>query len=48
MKEFRFTYEDIDKFENELSKNAVWSGKPTTLFKKWLFDKKQTRITSFF
>ena len=47
MKKYRFTYEDIEKFENELSKNAIWSGKPTTLFKKWLFNKNQTRITNF-
>ena len=47
MKEENFSHEDIEKFENEISKNAIWSGRATNDFKKWLSDKSQTKITSF-
>ncbi len=45
--EQKFTYRVIEKFENNTSKNAIWSGKPTNAFIKWLDDRKQTRITDF-
>jgi len=48
MKEQRFGYDDIEKFETETTKNAIWSGKTTNIFKKWLKDKSQRRITSYF
>jgi hypothetical protein len=44
----KFTYRDIQRFENETSRNAVWSGRVTNEFVKWLLDKSQTKITSFF
>jgi len=48
MKEQNFNYADIEKFEKESLKNAVWSGQPTIRFKKWLKNKSQKRITSYF
>ena len=40
-------YDDIFHFESETLKNAIWSGKTTKDFKKWLENKSQTKITSF-
>jgi len=48
MKKQRFDYSDIEKFEKETTRNAIWSGKTTSTFKKWLKDKNQKRITSYF
>ena len=48
MKEEKFTYSDIEKFEIETPQNAMWWVKTTKLFKKWLNDRSQMRITEFF
>jgi hypothetical protein len=49
MTQYKFTYQDINKFNGETSKNAIWSGRITNDFKKWLKDKKyQKKITMFF
>ena len=48
MKEFKFNYNDIKKFEKNTNINAIWSGKPTTFFLRYLEDKKQMKITDFF
>jgi Leucine-rich repeat (LRR) protein len=48
MKEFNFNYLHIERFERKTSKNAINSGRLTNSFKKWLDDRYQTRITSFF
>ncbi|NVM34327.1 MAG: leucine-rich repeat domain-containing protein [Candidatus Lokiarchaeota archaeon] len=49
MENFKFSYQDIYNFNEETSKNAIWSGRVTNDFKNWLDDKKyQTKITSFF
>ncbi len=47
-KEFHFKYEDIENFETKFNKNALWAGKPSKGFLKFLDDKKQLRITNFF
>ena len=47
MEQLKFNYNDIKKFEGINNINAIWSGKPTTSFLKFLDDKKQTRITNF-
>jgi hypothetical protein len=48
MKLHKFTYQDINSFNEETSKNAIWSGRITNDFKKWLDDKKyQKKIISF-
>ncbi|MFX1594425.1 MAG: hypothetical protein ACFFBK_00005, partial [Promethearchaeota archaeon] len=48
MKFHKFSYQDIYEFNEETSKNAIWSGRVTNDFKKWLDDKKyQKKITSF-
>ncbi len=44
----KFNYQDINRFETETSNSAIWSGKATNDFKKWLCDKSQTKITAFF
>lgn len=45
----KFSYQDIYRFKEETLKNAIWSGRVTNDFKKWLDNKKyQTKITSFF
>ena len=48
MKKFNFNYSHIERFEKKTSKNAMSSGRLTNAFKKWLDDRYQTRITSFF
>ncbi len=49
MKLYGFSYQDIKSFHSETSKNAIWSGRVTNDFRKWLEDKRyQRRITSFF
>ncbi|MFX1279475.1 MAG: leucine-rich repeat domain-containing protein [Promethearchaeota archaeon] len=49
MTQFKFTYQDVNRFNEETLKNAIWAGRLTNDFKKWLLDKKyQKRITSFF
>ncbi len=45
----KFSYQEIYRFNEETSKNAIWSGRVTNDFKKWLDNKRyQRRITSFF
>jgi len=46
-KKYNFSYHDLNDFEETMDLNAVWSGKVTRAFKKWLFDKDQTKITDF-
>ncbi|UCD01216.1 MAG: leucine-rich repeat domain-containing protein [Promethearchaeota archaeon] len=46
-KEYKFSYRDIKSFESETDLKAIWSGKLSVAFKKWLIDKKQKKITSF-
>jgi hypothetical protein len=49
MKYHKFTYQDIYRFNQETIKKAIWSGKVTNDFKKWLDNKRyQRKITSFF
>jgi len=48
MKQFNFDYNIIDKFEKKTNINAIWSGKPTVAFLKYLDDRYQKRITDFF
>jgi len=49
MKFHAFSYHDINRFNEETSKKAIWSGRVTNDFKKWLDIKKyQLKITSFF
>jgi len=47
MKRYNFNYNDIAKFEKETGINALYSGKPTKTFSKYLFDRNQMKITSF-
>jgi len=47
MLELKITYGDLEKYERISTKNAIWGGKATIEFKKWLYNKKQTTITSF-
>ena len=44
----KFTYRDIQRFENETLRNAIWSGRVTNDFEKWLLNKSQMKISSFF
>ncbi|MFX1378377.1 MAG: leucine-rich repeat domain-containing protein [Promethearchaeota archaeon] len=49
MGEYNFSYQDIYSFNEETKKNALWSGRVTNDFKKWLDNKRnQRKITSFF
>ena len=49
MENYKFSYQDIYNFNEEISKNAIWSGRVTNDFKKWLDNKRyQRKITSFF
>lgn len=48
MTECNFTYQDIENYERDNTKKAIWSGRPTNSFIKWLQDKKQMLITDFF
>ena len=47
MIENKINHKDIEIFEMSTGKNAIWNGKLTFDFKKWLFYKPQTKITSF-
>jgi Leucine-rich repeat (LRR) protein len=47
MKKFQFDYEDIAKFEKETEISALFSGRPTKAFLKYLSDRYQMKITSF-
>jgi hypothetical protein len=47
MKEYKFSYEDIRRFEGSNDLIAIRSGRITRSFKKFLFDKNQTKITLF-
>ncbi|MFW9824822.1 MAG: leucine-rich repeat domain-containing protein, partial [Candidatus Thorarchaeota archaeon] len=47
MLKHKFSYQDIQRFENETQKNAIWSGRVTKDFVKWLFNKSQTKITFY-
>ena len=47
MKKFNFSIEDMEMFERKTENIALRSIKPTRTFKKWLFDRYQTKITSF-
>jgi hypothetical protein len=49
MEEYKFSYQDIYRFNEETVKKAIWSGRVTNDFKKWLDSKRyQRKITSFF
>ncbi|MFX1570006.1 MAG: leucine-rich repeat protein [Promethearchaeota archaeon] len=48
MKIHHFTYQDIYRFNEETSKNAIWSGRVTNDFKKWIYDKKYQKKITFF
>ena len=49
MENYKFSYQDIYNFNEETSKNAIWSGRVTNDFKRWLDNKRyQRKITSFF
>jgi hypothetical protein len=49
MTDHKFSYQDIYRFNEETARNAIWSGRVTIDFKKWLNDKRyQRKITSFF
>lgn len=48
MKESNFSYKEIYKFENRDQINAIWGGRITNAFEKWLFDKNQMKITDYF
>ena len=47
-KEFRFSYKDVEKFEEQSQIIAVLSGKPSHAFQRYLFNRNQKKITSFF
>ena len=49
MQDYKFSYQDIYKFNEESSKNAIWSGRVTNDFKRWLNQQRyQKKITSYF
>ena len=48
MKNHKFTYQDMESFENLTQKRPIWAGKTTKDFEKWLFFKFQRKITEFF
>lgn len=48
MKDFNFSYADIEIFEKETESTAILSGKPTSAFQRYLFNRYQKKITSFF
>jgi hypothetical protein len=50
MKKFHFSYDDIKSYNLHCpSLNAIWSGRLTNAFKRWLdFNKNQRKITEFF
>lgn len=45
--EFKLTYKDIVTYETSTGKKAIWNWSPTKDFKRWLFNRSQTLITSF-
>jgi hypothetical protein len=48
MEEYKFSYQDINRFNEETIKKAIWSGRVTNDFKKWLDSERyQRKITSF-
>ncbi len=47
MKQFKFDYNIIERFEKKTNINAIWSGKPTVAFLKYLNDRFQKRISDF-
>jgi hypothetical protein len=47
MSEKDFTLNDLENFYRDTLQKAIWSGKTTLLFRKWLFDKPQKKITDF-
>ncbi len=49
MVNFKFSYQDIYRFNEETTKKAIWSGRVTNEFRKWLDNNRhQKKITSFF
>jgi hypothetical protein len=48
MEQFQFNYKIIERFEKKTNINAIWSGKPTVAFLKFLDDRYQKRISDFF
>jgi len=48
MKQFNFDYNLIEKFEKKTAINALWAGKPTNTFLKYIDARYQKKITSFF
>ncbi len=40
--DLEYTEEDIEKFNKETSKNAIWHGKTTKAFKSWLSSKEES------
>ncbi|MFX1375970.1 MAG: leucine-rich repeat domain-containing protein [Promethearchaeota archaeon] len=47
-KKFNFNYKDIEKFENESQTLAIFSGKPSNAFQRYLFERNQKKINDFF
>ena len=47
MKEFKFNYKFIERFEEKTNLNAIWSGRPTTAFLEYLDDRYQKKISDF-
>jgi hypothetical protein len=47
MLEKGFTLTDIENFNSDTLQKAIWSGTTTLLFRKWLFNKPQKKITDF-
>ena len=45
--EKKLNYQDMFDYENETSRRAIWSGKATLDFEKWVKNKDQTKITFF-
>ena len=49
MKVYKFSYQDINDFNEETSKHAIWSGRVTNDFRRWLINQRyQRKITSYF
>jgi hypothetical protein len=47
MKELKFDYKTIQRFEEKNDLNAIWSGRPTAAFLEYLDDRYQKRISDF-
>ncbi len=47
MRDNKFSFSEIDDFETKTGKTALRSTRPSLAFTKYLFDRYQTRITSF-